>query len=387
MKGDNFGSLVVLLLVIAISIFLFQNYLAAKVTGFPVGTVSLTVSQSGDTYFNDLITIANASTIVVDTGLNITASISANETTAGFLNITRAMSNPTGINVPNKNAFDRFAIVTTNLSVANATLYFNYTDSEALAFIENTLGAYHFSSATNNWSLLPGGVDIEANYVFGTTIGFSTFGVFGDLKMPLPAPIFGGGHEPVSGEKPTIAKPAVPAAAFILTAQIVPPYEYIYPGGYLMSLATIDNFAFPAGIKSVKLTYRIASEKQAIDVLSETFAVETSGELARRLQIPVDLAPGTYRLIVIAEYDAAEFITQSAVPFDVVPQYIAPTARFFTYRGGQNAMAVSLLVLATALVASIIFIYSHFRKHKQTEEKIVNYVRAYINYFGRSRQK
>ncbi len=391
LKNNNTASLITLLLIITISIFLFQNYLATKVTGFPVGTVRLTVTIPNN-YLDENVTVTNTTPTVIDTGLNITASISANTTTTGFFNITHSVSNPTAVGLAGKTALNRFAVATTDLNFTNITLYLNYTNSEAADFVESTLGLYHFNSATNSWDLLPGGVDTSANYVFGTTTSLSSFGVFGDSKAAAglaatPAFLFGGGHKPISGEVPPAAKPPAEKALFDLAVQIVPPYEYVVPGEFFLVVVQIVNFGTP-GIKDVSLTYSIVSNKEETVVLKEKLPVETSGEVARRIAIPYDMPFGKYKLKVVAEYGA--FITTSYAQFTVVPKFGGPTARFFLY-AGQNALLVSVLVLATSLTAMAIYIYSHFRKHKQEGKEraadMANYMRAYVDYLAKGKSK
>src|SRR3989344_753815 len=191
MKNKNLNSLIVLLLIMTISVFLFQNYLAETITGFPVCDVSLTVTVPNN-LLNESVTVTNTTPVVIDTKLNITVSISANATMTGFINITSSVSNPSSVGLSGKQARNKF------------------------------------NTATDEWDLLPGGVDTGANYVHGITASFSTFGIFGSPPAAAalaPAFLFGGGHEASQGEKPPAAKAPQEKALFDLAVQIVPPYR------------------------------------------------------------------------------------------------------------------------------------------------------------------
>src|SRR3989344_3457777 len=391
MKNKNLNSLIVLLLIMTISVFLFQNYLAETITGFPVCDVSLTVTVPNN-LLNESVTVTNTTPVVIDTKLNITVSISANATMTGFINITSSVSNPASVGLSGKQALNKFIIANTNISFVNITLYVNYTDSEVadLNLIESGLRLYHFNTATDEWDLLPGGVDTGANYVHGITASFSTFGIFGSPPAAAalaPAFLFGGGHEASQGEKPPAAKAPQEKALFDLAVQIVPPYEYAIPGEFFLVVVQIINFGTP-GIKDVALTYSIINGKEETIVLKEKLPVETSGEVARRIAIPYDMAYGKYKLRVVAEY--GPFITTSYTQFTVVPKFGGPTARFFMY-AGQNALLASIAVLVTALLAMIIYVYSHLKKHEQKEKSreanMANYMRAYFDYMMRGKQK
>ena len=58
--------------------------------------------------------------------------------------------------------------------------------------------------------------------------------------------------------------------------------------------------------------------------------------------------------------------------------------------GGQNALLVSVIVLATSLVALAVYTYSHFKKHKKDMDAtaaMVNYMRAYFYRMEKGKSK
>ncbi len=136
---------------------------------------------SSEHYLTNNFQVANETTL--NTGLNTTLILRANATgEAGFVNLTLSSSNPTSNSFVNKTALDKFATLETNINFTNATLSFNYSDGELGQLNESTLRIYHYNQSGDSWTLLPGGVDQSANFVYGLTTSFSPFGVFGDLK-------------------------------------------------------------------------------------------------------------------------------------------------------------------------------------------------------------
>jgi len=70
-----------------------------------------------------------------------------------------------------------------NDNISFAEIRINYTDAEVIDanLVESTLRLYKFNDSSAEWDLIsPGGVDINANYVWGNVSGFSSFGIFGD---------------------------------------------------------------------------------------------------------------------------------------------------------------------------------------------------------------
>ncbi|HOZ44301.1 MAG TPA: hypothetical protein PLD13_11960, partial [Methanoculleus sp.] len=114
-----------------------------------------------------------------------------------------------------------------NDNIQKVRVTFHYTDADVAEIDETSIRVYWWSTASNAWVQLPGGVDIDANIAWGETDHFSTFGLFGATVKPSPTsspPPSGGGGvivmptpdvtPTVTGEEtplPVETSPATPA--------------------------------------------------------------------------------------------------------------------------------------------------------------------------------
>ena len=131
---------------------------------------------------------------------------------------------------PGTGTIGRFADITSSIgndNIQKVRVTFHYTDADVAEIDETSIRVYWWSTASNAWVQLPGGVDIDANIAWGETDHFSTFGLFGATVKPSPTsspPPSGGGGvivmptpdvtPTVTGEEtplPVETSPATPA--------------------------------------------------------------------------------------------------------------------------------------------------------------------------------
>ncbi len=103
-------------------------------------------------------------------------------------------------NPPGHGAINRFADITSSISndnIQGVCVTLHYTDADVAGIDESSIRVYWWSAGNSTWVALPGGVDTAANFAWGYTDHFSTFGLFG--VPPKPSPTGGGGGSPGGG--------------------------------------------------------------------------------------------------------------------------------------------------------------------------------------------
>jgi hypothetical protein len=79
-------------------------------------------------------------------------------------------------------ALGRFAEITstiTNDNIQKVRVTLHYTDADVAGIDETSIRVYWWSTSNSTWVQLPGGVDTAANFAWGETDHFSTFGSLG----------------------------------------------------------------------------------------------------------------------------------------------------------------------------------------------------------------
>ena len=103
---------------------------------------------------------------------------------------------------PGTGGIGRFVDITSSIgndNIQKVRVALHYTDADAAGIDETSIRVYWWSTASNAWVQLPGGVDIDANIAWGETDHFSTFGLFGVTVKPSPTGGGGGGGSPGGG--------------------------------------------------------------------------------------------------------------------------------------------------------------------------------------------
>ena len=98
-------------------------------------------------------------------------------------------------NPPGHGAINRFADITSSIgndNVQRVCVTLHYTDADVAGIDESSIRVYWWSAGNSTWVALPGGVDTAANFAWGYTDHFSTFGLFGVSPK-------GGGGSPGGG--------------------------------------------------------------------------------------------------------------------------------------------------------------------------------------------
>lgn len=97
---------------------------------------------------------------------------------------------------PGNKDIGRFAEITstiTNDNIQTVRVTLHYTGADVAGIDEASIRVYWWSANNSTWVQLPGGVDAAANFAWGETDHFSTFGLFGVTVKPSPTGKGGGG--------------------------------------------------------------------------------------------------------------------------------------------------------------------------------------------------
>ncbi len=119
------------------------------------------------------------------TVVNLT--ITTNTTVNATISVTVMPNNPTTSNISTPLVIPRYFIVETNDTLNGTVLSWViikafYSDSDLPAGIdESSLRLYRYNETNSTWMQLPGGVDTNANYVWGNSSLLSNFGIGGTL--------------------------------------------------------------------------------------------------------------------------------------------------------------------------------------------------------------
>lgn len=155
---------------------------------------------------------------------------------------------------------------------------------------------------------------------------------------------------------------------FDVNVEVLPEYKKIYQGDELLLQIVLFNLK-GFGAFDVNVAYSIKDEDgNIIAAEEEIVAVETQAKLIRKLLIPSDIKPGTYKAFVEVK-SGESLIGTSSDLFEVQARYVKehpPEYRYIAY--GLGALAVlSIAVLVLVLVLKRI---KKTKKAKEFKEKI-----------------
>ncbi len=217
-------------------------------------------------------------------------------------------------------------------------------------------------------AILVFGQSVSNNYVSGIATGQVNIKVLPGPPAAPQAPPTGGGGSISAGIKSSgggggsgLGKTTkIKEPSLEVLVQIVEGYEEIAPGESFLVTIRITNFNLPK-YKDTFLSYAVvdANENQ-ITVGEETITIETAISIVRKINLPLAVGQGAYKLRVTASYNGETAIGNAI--FGVRPTFGAPTALFFAGKpvGLQPAVIVAFAagVLAT-------FAYLNLRKNRK----------------------
>lgn len=153
-------------------------------------------------------------------------------------------ANPSG-----HDGIGRFAGITstiTNDNIQKVRVTLHYTDADVAGIDETSIRVYWWSANNSTWVQLPGGVDAAANFAWGETDHFSTFGLFGVTVKPSPTGKGGGGGgggggvfiEPTANVTPAATGEETPTPAGAMETSAATPAMTGAPGATAGAEAT-----------------------------------------------------------------------------------------------------------------------------------------------------
>jgi hypothetical protein len=361
--------LFIILLIISIISVIWSQGRLDTLSGLAPGYINLVVADPNK--YSEMINVTNGMTI--DTDRSIVVVLGANQTSYGYLNITKQDGNPQS-DVPSGKSAAKFIVIESNLNISNATITYTYTASEVSALDENTLRLYKFSDALNDWVLLSGGVNTVAKEVSGFTTSFSSFAIFGTPRSGAVAA--GAAAAAVAGAGGAQGK-VEEAPIFDVNINLLDGYEAVYPGDYVLLNVRLTNLGEP-GRKDVDISYDIIdNNNEESNLGTENVAVETTLEIARKITIPQSLPSGQYTIKATIRLD--DFTASSTAALTVKSRLLPaiPTGQFFA--ASPNVFAAAVLMIAFALGILVVVVHSHVKKDRAVRERIIQF----NQYFGR----